>query len=82
MKPVQCAILAVFCLLTPAPVQSAPGTTNTAPKWRALLNGLDGSRRGGLFPDANQCAPVYARPVWGPNSQLLGYSCSNYANGS
>jgi hypothetical protein len=82
MKPVKIAILAVFCLLTSPPVHSAPDAANASPKLRAQFRGLDGNRRGGVFPDANQCAPVYARPVWGPHSELLGYSCSNYANGS
>jgi hypothetical protein len=79
MKYLQFAILAIVCLSTPALAQSYP---NPAPQWRAQINAFDGNGRGATVPDANQCAPGYAQPVWGPNSALLGYSCSNYANGS
>jgi hypothetical protein len=82
MKHLLFAILAVFCLSAPALAQSAPSTANATPQWRAQLNGFDGNTKGGRVSDANQCAPGYAQPVWGPNSALLGYSCSNYANGS
>jgi hypothetical protein len=82
MKHLQFAILAIFCLSTSALAQSAPSTANVAPQWRALLNVLDGNTTGAPVPDANQCAPGYAQPVWGANSALVGYSCSNYANGS
>jgi hypothetical protein len=82
MKQLQFAILAIFCLSTSALAQSGPSSTNAAPHWRAQLNGFDGNREGASVSNANQCAPGYARPVWGSNSALLGYSCSNYANGS
>jgi len=82
MKHLQCTILALFCLSTPALAQSAPRATNATPQWRAQLNVFDGNREGAPVHNANQCAPGYARPIWGTNSALLGYSCSNYANGS
>jgi len=82
MKVLQFAILAIFCLSTPALAQSAPSSAHAAPQWRAQLNGFERNTQGGLVSKANQCAPTYAQPVWGPNSTLLGYSCSNYANGS
>jgi hypothetical protein len=80
MKGLQFALLAIFCLSTSALAQSS--TTNGPPHWRADVNVYDWNRQGAPVPNANQCAPGYARPVWGPNSVLLGYSCSNYANGS
>jgi hypothetical protein len=76
MKHLQIAILAIVCLSTPALAQGR------SPQYRAQLNDFDGYTQGGLVPDPNQCAPTYAQPVWGPNSTLQGYSCSNYANGS
>jgi len=85
MKHLQFAILpmfAMFCMSASALAQSAPGTTHAIPPWRAQFNGFEGNRPGAPVSDANECAPGYARPVWGPNSALLGYSCSNYANGS
>jgi hypothetical protein len=82
MKYLQFAILAIFCLSASALAQSAPSAANATPHWRAQLNVFDENRRGAPVPNANQCAAGYARPVWGPNSALLGYSCSNYANGS
>jgi hypothetical protein len=82
MKHIQLAVLAIVCLSTSALAQSAPGHTNATPQWRAQLNVFDGNRQAASVPDANQCAPGYAQPVWGQNSALLGYSCSNYANGS
>jgi hypothetical protein len=82
MKHLQFAILAIFCLSASALAQSASSTANATPQWRAQLNVFDGNRRGAPVPDANQCAPGYAQPVWGANSALLGYTCSNYANGS
>jgi hypothetical protein len=82
MKHVRLAVLAIVCLSTSALAQSAPGRTNAIPQWRAQLDVFDGDRQGATVPDANQCAPGYAQPVWGQNSALLGYSCSNYANGS
>jgi hypothetical protein len=81
MKRLQLAVLAIFCLSAPALAQSAH-STNATPQWRAQLNVPDWNRPQRLVHDANQCAPVYAQPVWGPNSGLLGYSCSNYSNGS
>jgi hypothetical protein len=82
MKHLQFAILAIFCLSASAFAQSAPSTANATSQWRAQLNVFDRSGRGAPVADANQCAPGYAQPVWGANSTLLGYSCSNYANGS
>jgi hypothetical protein len=82
MKHLQFAILAIFYLSASTLAQSAPSTTNATPRWRAQLDVFDGNRQRAPVPNANQCAPGYARPVWGPNSALLGYSCSNYANGS
>jgi hypothetical protein len=78
MKYLQLAILAIVCLSTPALAQKS---ANATPQWRAQLNAFDGNSRAAV-PNANQCAPGFAQPVWGPNSALLGYSCSNYANGS
>jgi len=80
MKYLPFAVLAVFCLSGSALAQNAPGTSHATPQWRAQL--FDGNIRGAPVRDANQCAPGYARPVWGPGSALLGYSCSNNANGS
>jgi hypothetical protein len=82
MKHFQFAMLAIICLSTSALAQSAPSGANAAPQWRAQINGFDGNRAGAPVSNANQCAPGYARPVWGPNSALVGYSCSDYANGS
>jgi len=82
MKHIQFVILAIFCLSTSALAQSAPGGANATPQWRAQRNVFDGNGPGASVPNANQCAPGYARPVWGANSALVGYSCSNYANGS
>jgi hypothetical protein len=76
MKHLQFAVLTILCLSTSAMAQGR------SPQWRAQLNGFDDYTQGGLVRDANQCAPTYAQPVWGPNSTLEGYSCSNYANGS
>jgi hypothetical protein len=82
MKSLQLAVLAIVCLSTSALAQNASGRTNAIPQWRAQLNSFDGNRPGAPVSNANQCAPGYAQPVWGQNSALLGYSCSNYANGS
>jgi hypothetical protein len=76
MKHLQFAILAIVCLSTSALAQGR------SPQWRAQANGFDATTQQGLVSDANQCAPGYAQPVWGANSSLAGYSCSNYANGS
>ena len=76
MKHLQFAILAIVCLSTSALAQGR------SPQWRAQDSGFDGHTQGARVPDANQCAPGYAQPVWGANSALVGYSCSNYANGS
>ena len=81
MKHLQFAILAIICLSTSALAQSAISTTNATAQWRAQLNVVDGNKPGATVPDANECAPGYAQPVWGANSALLGYSCSNFANG-
>jgi len=81
VKHLQFAALAIICLSTPA-LALAQKYPNSTPQWRAQLNSFDGNSPRGLVPDANQCAPGYAQPVWGPNSALLGYSCANYANGS
>jgi hypothetical protein len=80
MKHLQFATLAIFCLSTSAWAQGAPNT-DASSQWRARHNVFDGSIPGGLVPNGNQCAPEYPQPVLGPNSQLLGYSCSNFANG-
>jgi hypothetical protein len=82
MKHPQFAILAVFCLSTSALAQSAPRSADALPQWRAQRNVFDGNRPGAAVSNANQCAPGYARPIWGANSGLVGYSCTNYANGS
>ena len=82
MKHLPFAILALFYMSASALAQSAPSAGHAVPQWRAQLNVYDGNRQAAQVPDANQCAPGYARPVWGANSALLGYSCSNYANGS
>jgi hypothetical protein len=82
MKHIQFAILAIFCLSAPALAQSAPSGVNAPVQWRAQRNVFDGNREGAAVFNANQCAPGYARPVWGANSALVGYSCANYANGS
>jgi hypothetical protein len=75
MKHLPFTILAIFCL-------SASAETARSPQWRAQFNDFEGNTQGASVPNANQCAPGYARPVWGANSALVGYSCSNYANGS
>lgn len=82
MKHLQFAIVAIFCVSTSALAQTAPSGTSAPPQWRAQRNVFDGNRWGAPVSNANQCAPGYARPVWGSNSALLGYTCSNYANGS
>jgi hypothetical protein len=76
MKHFQFAMLAMVCLSTSALAQGR------SPQWRDQFNDFEGNTQGGLVSDANQCAPAYAQPVWGANSTFLGYSCSDYANGS
>jgi hypothetical protein len=77
MKHLQLAILAIVCLSTSALAQGAPSATYGA----AQLNVFDGNKPGAPVSDANQCEPGYAQPVWGPDSALLGYSRSSYAQG-
>jgi hypothetical protein len=79
MKHLQFATLAIFCLSASAWAQSAPSTTNAPPRWQAQRNVFDGNMRRGLVSNRNGCAPAYAHAVWGPNSALLGYRCSDFA---
>ena len=77
MKHLQFATLAIFCLSTSAWAQGAPNT-DASSQWRAQ-HVFGGSIPGALVPNGNQCAPEYAQPVWGTNSEILGYACSNFA---
>ena len=78
MKRLQFTTLAIFCLSTSAWAQGALNI-DVSSQGRAQHNVFDGSISGALVSNGNQCAPEYAQPVWGPNSQLLGYACSNFA---
>jgi hypothetical protein len=78
VKHLPFAILAIFCLSTSASAQNAPSTANGTPQRLAQHNVFQGNVGRGLVSNRNQCAPGYAHAVWGPNSALLGYRCSNF----
>jgi hypothetical protein len=77
MKNPQLAIFAILCLSTSAWAQ-------TTPQWRAQHYGFDENRwraPAQVVPNANMCAPDWAKAVWGPNGSLLGYRCWTNSNG-
>ena len=84
MKHLQFAILAMFAssACPRRPWLKVLPARPTPHRHGEPSSGFEGNRPGARVSNANECAPGYARPVWGPNSALLGYSCSNYANGS
>jgi hypothetical protein len=77
MKSLQLAIFAMLCLSTSAWAQMTP-------HGRAQHYGFDGNSWGApaqVVPNANMCAPDWAKAVWGPNGSLLGYRCWTNSNG-
>jgi hypothetical protein len=77
MKNLQLAIFAILCLSTSA-------WARTTPQWRAQHYGFDENRwraPAQVVPNANMCAPDWAKAVWGRNGSLLGYRCWTNSNG-
>jgi hypothetical protein len=52
-------------------------TVQTPPAYTALVS----EDSGRIVQNANNCAGEHAEPIWGAGNRLVGYSCSDSANG-
>ena len=78
MKRLPLTLLALLCLSSAAYAQSdarlAAAASSDNRQYSAIAS-IEQATSDRNIGNANDCAPDRARPVWGANSALLGYSC-------
>lgn len=85
MKKFHLTIAALLCLSSAACAETAPrvaaGASSTGGQTSSTAL-VAPTAFNHIVRNANDCAPDHPDAVWGANSTLLGYACSDSANGS
>lgn len=79
MKPVNLSLLLLLALSSSASAMGGGSNATTAgltlQQIGAMASSMGPTHTSHLVQSRASCAPDAADPVWGPNNELLGFSC-------